>query len=109
MVKFTPEERKVILFLLCLAFCGVVLNNLIKVNCRIERMVYPSIQLAKLNLNRVSLEELTATKCVSLALARKILEYRNSRQEFRSLEELKEIKGIGPQRYSKLEELFFIE
>ena len=91
MLNFTPEERKVTLFLLGLAFCGLVLNNLVKVNCRIERMVYPPVQLAKLNLNQISLIELVATRCVSLELARRILEYRNSRKVFSSLEELKEL------------------
>ena len=109
MLNFTPEEKKVTLFLLGLAFCGLVLNNLVKVNCRIERMVYPSVQLAKLNLNKVSLTELVATKCVSMVLAQRILEYRNLRKEFGSLEELKEVKGIGELRYGKLKELFFIE
>jgi len=109
MLNFTPEERKVTLFLLGLALCGLVLNNLVKVNCRIERMIYPPIQLAKLNLNKVSLTELVATKCVSMELARRILEYRNLRKELSSLEELKEVKGIGDQRYEKLKELFFIE
>lgn len=109
MFNFTPEERKVALFLLGLAFCGLILNNLVKVNCRIEGVVYPSIQLARLNLNKVSLAELAATKCVSMELARRILEYRNLYKEFSSLEELKEVKGIGNQRYEKLKELFFIE
>jgi len=109
MFDFTPEERKVILFLLGLALCGLVLNNLAKVNCRIEKMIYPAIRLARLNLNKVSLAELSAAKCVSLKLAQSILEYRNLHQEFSSLEELKEVKGIGEARYGKLKELFFIE
>lgn len=109
MFHFTPEEKKVTLFLLGLALCGLVLNNLIKVNCRIERMVYPSIQLARLNLNKVSLTELVGAKCVPVQLAQRIIEYRNFRKEFGSLEELKEVKGIGEQRYGKLKELFFVE
>lgn len=109
MFNFTNEERKVTLFLMGLAFCGLILNNLIKVNCRIEKAVYPSMQLAKLNLNKVSLAELIATRSISMQLAQRILEYRDKRQEFSSLEELKEVKGIGGQRYSKLKELFFIE
>lgn len=109
MFNFTPEEKKVTLFLLSLAFCGLVLSNLVKVNCRIAGVVYPSIQLARLNLNKVSLAELTGTKCIPVKLAQRIIEYRNSREEFGSLEELKEVKGIGGQRYEKLKELFFIE
>ena len=109
MDNFTPEEKKVTLFLLSLAFCGLVLSNLIKVNCRIEKMIYPQIQLARLNLNKVSLEELIETKHVSVKLAQRIIEYRNFRQGFCSLEELKEVKGVGQERYVKLKELFFIE
>lgn len=109
MFNFTPEERKVTLFLLGLALCGLVLNNLVKVNCRIERMVYPPIQLAKLDLNKISFKELAATKCIPVKLAQRIIEYRNLRKEFDSLEELKEVKGVGDQRYGKLKELFFIE
>lgn len=109
MFNFTPEERKVALFLLGLALCGLILDNLLKFNCRVERMVYPAIQLARLDLNKVSLTELTATRCVSMQLARRILEYRNLRKDFSSLEELKEIKGIGEKRYGKLKEIFFVQ
>jgi len=109
MLNFTSEEKKVILFLLGLALCGLVLSNLVKVNCRMEGVVYPQIQLARLNLNQVSLAELIGTKCVPAKLAQRIIEYRNFRKAFGSLEELKEVKGVGDQRYEKLKELFFIE
>jgi len=109
MLNFTPEERKVALFLLGLAFCGLVLSNLIKVNCRLEARVYPQIQLARLNLNKVSLSELASAKCVPVKLAQRIIEYRDFCKEFSSLEELKEVKGIGGKRFEKLKEIFFIE
>ena len=109
MVDFTPEEKKVILFLLCLAFCGLALSNLIKINSGIEKIVYPQAQLAKVNLNKVGLEELIGFKCIPATLARRIIDYRNSRQEFASLEELKDVKGVGEQRYEKLKGIFFVE
>ena len=109
MFNFTTEERKVTLFLLGLALSGVILNNLVKVSCRIEKVVYPAVQLAKLNLNQISLEDLLGTKCVTVKLAQRIIEYRNLSKEFGSLEELKKIKGIGQQRYERLKELFFVE
>ena len=109
MFDFTGEEKKVMVFILGLAFCGLVLNYLIKINCQVARLVYPAIQLAKLNLNKVSLSELVAIKRVSLKLSQRIIEYRNLHQGFGSLAELKDIKGIGDQRYEKLKELFFVE
>jgi len=109
MLNFTPEERRVTLFILSLAFCGLALSNLVKANCRIAGVVYPQIQLARLNLNKISLTELIVAKCIPVKLAQRIIEYRNFRKEFSSLEELKEVKGIGQQRFEKLKEIFFIE
>jgi competence protein ComEA len=109
MLNLTPEERRVVLFILSLAFCGLALNNLVKVNQRLEKIVYPPVQLARINLNKVSLNELTGLKCIPAKLAQRILEYRNLRHEFTSLEELKEVKGVGDRRYEKLKEIFFIE
>jgi competence protein ComEA len=109
MLNFTPEERKVILFLLGLAFCGLVLSNLVKAGARLEKIVYPQAQLARINLNKVDLSELVGLRCISLKLAQRILEYRNLHHEFASLEELKEVKGVGLKRYEKLKEIFFIE
>ncbi len=109
MFNFTPEEKKVTLFLLGLAFCGLVISNLVKLNCRVEKFVYPPTQLAKLNLNQVEAKELEGVKCISAKLAQRILEYRAGGKKFASLEELKEVKGIGEKRYEKLKEIFFIE
>jgi competence ComEA-like helix-hairpin-helix protein len=109
MLNFTPEERRVTLFLLSLAFCGLILSNLLKTNCRIAGVVYPQVQLARLNLNQAGLAELTQTKCVPVSIAQEIIEYRNSHRGFSRWEELKEIKGIGRQRFDKLKEAFFIE
>jgi len=109
MLNLTPEEKSVVLFFLGLTFCGLVLSSLVKANCRIAGVVYPQIQLTKLNLNKVSLTELEGIKCIPVKLAQRIIEYRSSHREFSSLEELKEIKGIGRQRFQKLKEVFFVE
>lgn len=109
MFNFTSEEKKVVLFLLGLVFCGLVLNNLAKANCRIEKLIYPQIQLGRVNLNKVSLAELSRFKCVSRKLGLAIIEFRNSRKKFSSLKELKEVKGVGDARYEKLKNIFFVE
>lgn len=109
MLNFTSEEKKVILFVSGLAFCGLILSNLIKTNSQIEKIINPQVQLARINLNQASSDELIGLRCISLKLAERILEYRNLHREFTSLEELKEIKGIGEKRYEKLKEIFFVE
>lgn len=109
MLNLTLEEKKVVWFLLGLAFCGLALNCLIKINASVKRIVYPQVQLAKINLNKISLDELSKIKGISKKLAIGIIEYRNLHNEFSNLEELKEIKGIGEQRYAKLKDMFFLQ
>jgi competence ComEA-like helix-hairpin-helix protein len=109
MLNLTSEEKRVVLFFLGLAFCGLALNCLIKVNVGVKRIVYPQVQLAKINLNEISLYELFKIKGISKKLAAQIIEYRNLHSEFSNLKELKEIKGIGEQRYEKLKEIFFVK
>jgi competence protein ComEA len=109
MINFTPEERKVALFILSLTLCGLILSNLMKINCRVSAVVYPQVELAKLNLNQVGLSQLKQSKCVPARVAQQIFDYRNLHQGFRSWEEVKEIKGIGGKRFDKLQEIFFIE
>jgi competence ComEA-like helix-hairpin-helix protein len=109
MFSFTPEEKKVILFFLIIAFCGIALNNLSKLNYRIKKLFYAPVSLARIDLNKISLEELIKTRCLSLKTSQRIIAYRLRHGNFGSLEALKEVKGIGDQRYEKLKEIFFVE
>ena len=108
MLNFTKEEKRVILFLSGFAFCGLIFSQLIKLNAKIEKIIYPQTQLAKINLNQISLEELISFKCMPIKLAEEIINYRSFNQGFSSLEQLKDVKGIGDKRYEKLKEIFFI-
>jgi competence ComEA-like helix-hairpin-helix protein len=109
MLNFTPEEKKVILFLLVVAFCGIGLNNLAKLNCRVKKLFSPEVRLAKIDLNKISLAQLIETRCLSEKTSQRIIEYRLKYGDFTSLDGLKEVKGVGEKRFDKLKELFFVE
>jgi len=109
MLNFTSEEKKVVLFLLVVAFCGIALNNLAKLNCSVKKLYSPEVRLAKIDLNKISLPQLLKTRSLPEKMSRRIIEYRLEHGDFSSLEGLKEVKGIGEKRYEKLKELFFIE
>ncbi len=109
MLNLTPEEKKAILFLLIVAFCGIALNNLAKLNCRVKKLFSPEVRLAKIDLNKISLAQLLETRCLPEKVSQRIVEYRKEHGDFTSLEGLKEVKGIGEQRYERLKKLFFIE
>jgi competence protein ComEA len=57
---------------------------------------------AAVNLNTATKEELVALPGIGPAKAQAILDYRNKNGAFKSIEELKDVKGIGAKRYEKI-------
>ncbi|MDD5097467.1 MAG: helix-hairpin-helix domain-containing protein [Candidatus Omnitrophica bacterium] len=109
MPNFTQEEKKVILFILAIGFLGVFINFLAKLNFPIRKIISPQVSLARLNLNKISLEDLLKTRCLPQKTAQLIIVYRLEHGAFANLDSLKEVKGIGEKRFEKLKGIFFVE
>ena len=59
-----------------------------------------------LDLNRVSVEDLCLVPGIGESLAREIVHYRRSKGGFRSVEQLKNVSGIGEQNWKSLQSYF---
>jgi competence protein ComEA len=62
-----------------------------------------------LDLNRVSIEDLCLIPGVGESLAQKIITYRERRRGFRSVEELKNVNGIGEKKFHSFKTYFVIQ
>ena len=62
-----------------------------------------------LDLNRVSPEDLCLIPGIGESLAQEIVAYRERRRGFRSVEELKNVKGIGEKKYQSFKTIFTIK
>ncbi|MCX5714423.1 MAG: helix-hairpin-helix domain-containing protein [Candidatus Omnitrophica bacterium] len=109
MLILTNQEKQVILFLSVLALAGIMISFLAKINSRVEGAIRVEDKLIKIDLNKAGMEELMATRAVSEKLSQKIIQYRQEHGEFKNIEEIKEVKGVGENRFAKLKELFFVE
>ena len=64
--------------------------------------------LAAINLNTATKDELVALPGIGPAKAQAILDYRSAHGAFKSIEELKDVKGIGAKRFEKLKGEFTV-
>jgi competence protein ComEA len=56
----------------------------------------------KININTASVEELQKLPKVGPAMAKKIVEYRTSAKSFKTVDELRNVKGIGPKIFEQI-------
>ncbi len=61
------------------------------------------------DLNRVSRLQLEAVPGIGPVLAQRIIDYRKAHGPFSSLEQLDEVKGIGPKTLERLRKYFYLE
>jgi len=87
---------------------GGISQDIIKI--RLGRMEAQKLLLFSipLDLNRVSVEDLCLIPGIGTSLAEEIVTYRERRKGFRSVEELKNVKGIGDKKYKDFETFFIV-
>lgn len=70
-----------------------------------EESAIPS---GKINLNTATANQLDTLPGIGPAYASRIIEYRNSNGGFKTIEEIKNVKGIGEKTFEKIKELISI-
>ncbi len=105
MFHWTKQERQVILFLASIALLGQGIRFLKTYHGK-RRIIahFFSENLGKVNLNTASKELLMSVSGIGSILASRIIEYRQEKKGFGSIDELKNIKGITQYRFELIKD-----
>lgn len=81
-----------------------------EIHVKMERMTADKLLVFSipLDLNRVSMEDLCLIPGIGESLAQRIITYRERRRGFRSVEELKNVNGIGEKKFQSIKRFFII-
>jgi competence protein ComEA len=109
MFNLTPEERKVILFLIITALAGIGTNFLIKLNSPVKILSCYGQDFGKVDLNSADKNLLTSVPGIGVKLAQRIITYREENGAFKKIEELKNIKGITNYKFEKIKDSFIVK
>jgi competence protein ComEA len=82
-----------------------------EIKIRIGRMAADKLLVFSipLDLNRASMEDLCVIPGVGESLAREMIAYRERRKGFRSVEDLKDVRGIGEKKYETLRKFLVVK
>jgi len=113
MIKFTKEEKTVLLFLLAALFVGSAVmycKKMFPLSVKAIEFGEPEEKNAKkININKATGDVLTGIRGVGPVLAGRIIRYREKNGDFRMLEEIKKVKGIGEKTYEKIKKQITLE
>lgn len=106
MVRFTKEEKIILLFLAAALFIGVGILYYKKLHPALPQFIeFDETEIKKskkIDINTANKEELVRVKGIGPVLAGRIISYREKYGPFKKIEDIKEIKGIGGKTFEKI-------
>jgi len=110
MLNLTRQEKSVILVFFSVLMLGLILTYLAKKIPQVSYIQNLDISsVKKININKSSVVQIEKLPGVGPKLAQKIIDCRNDRGGFKSLDELKSIKGIKDKKFEALKEFVTLE
>ena len=113
MISLTPQERKVLLFLMFLFVLGFGISFYKKTSgsdsCLLTGFIPETSGRRIINLNNATREELIGLPGIGEVTADAILSYRSTHGKFSLMEDLKNIKGINAKKLELLKKYISLD
>lgn len=115
MFNLEKQERVVILFLAAALLIGLAITAYQKYNSTVDIKIRSfdcdnvSAKPDRININDADIEKLSRLQHIGPALAKRIVEYRNEKGHFTSIEDIKKVKGIGDKLFGRIKDDISIE
>ena len=117
MFDLEKREKFILLALLTILLIGIAFRfyqkRAVYIGVKSDNFTYsaedPSTETLKININESDAAGLMKLKGVGKVLAGRIIEYRQTFGNFRSVEELKKVKGLGQKLYEKIKDKVSID
>ncbi len=122
MIKFERLEKAILIFLVAALLLGITVSALRKARppavVKIEKFnaekyktafddISPSDQ--RIDINNASLEDLMKIKGIGKTIAGRIVEYRYNNGTFTSVDDIKNVKGVGAALFEKIKTRIRVE
>ena len=117
MFDLEKREKFILLLLLTILLVGIAFGlyqkRRVYIDVKPDNFTYsaedPSAETIKININESDAAGLMKLKGVGKVLALRIVEYRSANGDFRSVEELKKVKGLGNKLFERIRDNVSIE
>jgi competence protein ComEA len=102
-MRLSRRETVVLLILIiCLAVINTI-NYIRREQQKAQHMVYIEELAVQISVNEASADELEMLPGIGPSLASRIIEYRQTHGGFKTLDELKNVRGIGEKLFAKIQ------
>ena len=112
MFSLTRQEKSVLLFIASVTLAGITINYLQKIPRFKNSLKFITTQtntFSKINLNKAAVYELVNLPGIGQELAQRIIAHRKQLGGFKTLKQLKQVKGIGNHKLEALKDRIYID
>ena len=104
MFFFTPHERRALIFIAAVFFCGLCMDIIFKLSPPLYRhlnVLDEPLARGKIDINRATYEELLTVPGLGPSTAARIVQTRQEKGRFHALDDLRQVKKLSQRMFAR--------